>query len=100
MSEIAEFEADTNAIPQKLMQLTQLLEKLLEKTESDSEERLWTPADVANFLNDEVDRDSPYVNSCGSVDSRGIHGRRSLSDRQGEGIAFSFCVWGESLASL
>lgn len=50
MSEIAEFEADTNAIPQKLMQHTQLLEKLLEKTESDSEERLWTPADVANFL--------------------------------------------------
>ncbi|MAZ05553.1 hypothetical protein A8B84_11790 [Marinobacter sp. EhC06] len=50
MFEIAEFEADTNAIPQKLMQLTQLLEKLLEKTESVSEERLWTPADVANFL--------------------------------------------------
>ena len=47
MSEIAEFEADTNAIPQKLMQLTQLLEKLLEKTESDSEERLWTPADLS-----------------------------------------------------
>jgi|TARA_Y100001001_G_C7988121_1_gene301931 hypothetical protein len=53
-----------------------------------------------SLLNDEVDRDSPYVDSCGSIDSRGIRGSRSLYDRQGEGIAFSFCVWGESPAFI
>ena len=50
MSEMSHIELNTAAVPQNLMQLAQLLEKLLEKTESDTEERLWTPADVANFL--------------------------------------------------
>jgi len=50
MREISQFEPETNATPQTLIQLTQVLEKLLEKTEPDTEERLWTPADVANFL--------------------------------------------------
>jgi predicted DNA-binding transcriptional regulator AlpA len=50
MSEFSQIELNTTAVPQNLMQLAQLLEKLLEKTELDTDERLWTPADVANFL--------------------------------------------------
>ena len=50
MSKLSQLELESNAAPQNLMQLAQQLKELLKMADSADEDRLWTPADVANFL--------------------------------------------------
>jgi len=50
VSEIHQFGSDNDAAAQNLEQLAHLLKEVLRLADSENENRLWTPADIANFL--------------------------------------------------